>query len=190
MASRSEHARHQATVAGALRTYRSRLRAFVCARVPPDEVDDTLQLAAMRAIERAPQLDDPDRVLPWLYRLHRNIVTDAARARASRARLVDPSAEAPEVPEAPTAGTEPGCACSIRQAQGLRPPYAAILALVDLGDATLTEAADTLGISVNNATVRLHRARKSLKDRMREHCGVVSPYQCSGCRCTYDGCCL
>ncbi len=186
MASQRRHAHKSAVIAEALEVHRGELRAFVRARVSPTEVDDILQLAAMRAVERAQQLDRPDRVLPWLYRLHRNVITDAARARASRARLVDPIADPPEVA---TAEVDPSCACSVRQAQGLRPPYASILALVDFGDATLAEAATALGISVNNATVRLHRARRSLKDRMREHCGVVSLPECADCRCTYDGCC-
>ncbi len=82
-----------------------------------------------------------------------------------------------------------GCACSVHLVKSLRPPYAAILSLVDFGDATLAEAATAFGISVNNATVRLHRARTSLEDRMREHCGVASPMECANCRCTYDGCC-
>ncbi|MEM9461268.1 MAG: sigma-70 family RNA polymerase sigma factor [Myxococcota bacterium] len=185
MASQRQHA-HTAVVAEALRVHGGELRAFVHARVPSAEVDDILQLAAMRAVERAQQLDHPDRVLPWLYRLHRNIITDTARTRASRARLVDPTAEPPEVA---TAKVDSSCACSVRQAQSLHPPYASILALVDLGDATLAEAATALGISVNNATVRLHRARRSLRDRMREHCGVASLMECANCRCTYDGCC-
>ncbi len=186
MESRSQRGRNLRVIADALEAHRGELKAFVRARVPLAEAEDILQLAAMRAVERAEQLDDPDRVLPWLYRLHRNIMTDAARARASRARVVDPAADAPEIA---TAEADASCVCSIRQAERLRPPYASILALVDLGGATLAEAAKALGISVNNATVRLHRARKSLRDRMREHCGVVSPQECMDCRCAYDGCC-
>ena len=55
-------------VAVALREYHAELDAFVRARVAPQDVDDTLQVAALRAIERADSLDDPERVLAWLQK--------------------------------------------------------------------------------------------------------------------------
>ena len=174
-------------VAEVLGLHANRLRAFVAARVPSNDVDDVLQAAALRAIERSATLRDPDRALPWLYRIHRNTIVDLWRQRSNE----EPLGELEEAPDAPASdAADPACDCSVVQAKQLRPAYASILALIDTGDATLSEAAETLGISVNNATVRLHRARKALRDAMRDHCGVVNVSDCFGCRCVYDGCCV
>lgn len=173
-------------IAGVLAEHARELRAFVRARAPEAEVEDILQTAATRAIERSGSLNDPERVLPWLYRLHRNIITDTMRKRASLERLLDPDTVAPE---APVMQSDEPCRCSIALAKRLSPAYASMLSLVDAGDASLTEAAQALGISANNAAVRLHRARKALRKAMLEHCGVQNPGDCAGCRCAFEGCC-
>lgn len=176
----------KACVFAALRTYSAELKRYVRARVPAADVDDVLQVAALRAIEKADALRDPARVLPWLYRIHGNTVIDAGRKRASARRLIETAtveAEPVVVESVPT------CGCSVAQARQLSANYASILNLVDIGGVPLAEAANALGISVNNATVRLHRARTALKKRLLEHCGVTSPLACADCRCSYEGCC-
>ena len=174
------------SILAALHENASALRAFVRARVPAADVDDVLQLAAMRAFERASSLEAPDRALAWLYRVHRNVVVDVARKGASERRLVDRVASRPKQCTSPA---EQACSCSVYQAKGMKGSYAEILQLVDLGDLTVSEAAEALGVSTNNATVRLHRARKALRHRLLEHCGVTSLRDCISCRCVDDGCC-
>ena len=188
MKNRSGRERKAELVAKALRAHGNELRAFVRARVPSAEVDDVLQTAAIRAFEKAESLQDPARVLPWLYRLHRNIVTDEMRKQASRQRLVDDAARVLEVPA--QQDTQDPCRCSVSQARRVEPPaYASILMLVDVGDASLAEAARILGITASNAAVRLHRAREKLRKTMREHCGVTNLRECADCRCVHEGCC-
>lgn len=184
----------QAAVVGeALGRHAGRLRAFVTARVRLEDVDDVLQAAAVRAIERSDSLRDPNRALPWLYRIHRNTIVDLWRQRSSRDRMIedDEGLDGFDADGLEVQGDEagPSCNCGIVQAQRLKPAYASVLALIDAGDATLSEAAEILGISVNNATVRLHRARKALREAMRNHCGVVNVQDCLKCRCVYEGCC-
>ncbi|MEL6347697.1 MAG: sigma factor-like helix-turn-helix DNA-binding protein [Myxococcota bacterium] len=70
------------------------------------------------------------------------------------------------------------------------PTYASVLALIDADGASLVETAQQLGISVNTAAVRLHRAREALRRAMREHCGVQNARDCLECRCVFDGCCV
>ena len=93
--------------------------------------------------------------------------------------------------EATPAETEPGdaCRCSLEQARQLNPRYSTILEMVDISGASLKEAARTLGVTVNTATVRLHRARKALKDKLMAHCGVETMRGCNDCHCTERGCC-
>lgn len=189
---RSQHARQ--LVSEALVAHADRLRSFVRARAPQEDVDDVLQLGALRAVERAETLDDHARVVPWIYTIHRNLITDLFRQQASAARVVDATVDVPDVPDTPGApgpGAEVDarCDCSVIQAKSLSPNYASVLDLVDVRGASLTEAASALGITVNNATVRLHRARRALRDAMLEHCGVQSARDCLDCRCVSDGCC-
>ncbi|MEO1065285.1 MAG: sigma-70 family RNA polymerase sigma factor [Actinomycetota bacterium] len=178
--------RNRDVVADALCEHQPAFEAFVRARVRPQDVDDLLQLAALRAIERADSLEDPERVVAWLYRIHRNLIVDVARTRSSERRYVDAVAELPEQADPPVADP---CECSVTQARRLRPTYATILSLVDSDGLQLREAARQLEVSPNNAAVRLHRARRALKRAMLEHCGVDDPRQCAGCRCVEDACC-
>ena len=175
-------------VARVLQQHAGRFRAFVAAQLPSADVDDVLQTAAMRAIERANSLNDVERVLPWLFRVHRNVIADTLRAEAGRERIlrdIDANPDAEPVADL--------CGCSVAQAERLPASYADVLGLVDAGDASVADAAATLGITENNASVRLHRARKALRKAMRkamrEYCGVESPRDCLSCRCVEDGCC-
>lgn len=180
-----------ALVTQALSEHRPALSAFVRARVPQSNVEDLLQSAALKAIERADSLESPERVLPWLYRIHRNLIIDGFRASDSRRRLLDRVEQQERLAAQLDAGGngEETCACSVHLAHTLPRNYADILSLVDLGESSIQEAATELGITANNAMVRLHRARKALKKTMMEHCGVTSFSECNNCRCVYDGCC-
>lgn len=178
--------RNSELVATTLRERKPEFEAFVRTRVRPQDVDDILQLAALRAIERADTIDDPDRVTAWLYRIHRNLIIDTYRKQAREHKHVDREAELPDDPGAPLADP---CTCSVSQARRLRPSYASILSLVDTNGLHLSEAARRLDISTNNAAVRLHRARKALREAMLEHCGVRDLRDCAGCRCVDDICC-
>ena len=180
----------QSLIEATLRAHRAELKRFVAARAAACDVDDVLQVAAMRALEKAHTLADPDRALPWLYQIHRNAVADMGRSLASEQRKLDALAAQPPM-EAETAEREDlsTCACSVEQARQLNARYSAILDLVDIGGASMKEAARALGVTVNTATVRLHRARSALKKRLMAHCGVETMRECNDCRCTSDGCC-
>jgi RNA polymerase sigma-70 factor (ECF subfamily) len=81
------------------------------------------------------------------------------------------------------------CWCVLAQAACLKPEYAEILRRVDIDGLAVTIVAGELGLSSNNAMVRLHRARKALRARMAEHCGTTSARSCSDCGCEERGCC-
>ena len=58
-----------------------------------------------------------------------------------------------------------------------------MLEQVDLEDRSLDDVARELGITVNNATVRLHRARRALREALAEHCHTTSVRECLDCGC-------
>ena len=186
MTSNADARSKRTVVTDALRDRQADFEAFVRARVRPQETDDVLQVSALRASELADSLDDPDRVVAGLYRIHRNLVIDVIRRRATERRHVDGVAE---VPEQIDPAVEDPCECSVAQAGRLRPSYATILSLVDGEGLAVGEAARRLDVTPNNAAVRLHRARTALRQAMLEHCGVTDPRDCAGCRCVDDACC-
>ena len=111
----------RACVAAALRAHGGALRRYVASRVPPGDVEDVLQIAALRAIERARDLKDAARVKPWLYRIHANIVVDLGRKKAAQRRLLEALAREPAPEPAPEiAAAEPACECSVTLARRLK----------------------------------------------------------------------
>jgi RNA polymerase sigma-70 factor (ECF subfamily) len=65
----------------------------------------------------------------------------------------------------------------------LKPEYAELLARVELGGESLQEAAKTIAVTPNNASVRLHRARQALKRRLEETCRACATHGCLDCTC-------
>jgi len=77
----------------------------------------------------------------------------------------------------------------VAQVEALPPAQAALLERVIIEGANVAELATELGITRNNAWVRLHRARQALKARLKDHCGTDSLRQCLDCGCVERGCC-
>ena len=144
--------------------------------------EDILQAAFVRSIEKADTVRDPESVVAWFYRLLRNAVIDHYRRTGRDARQVEPEkAEAALAYEAELKGVV--CACVDRLVPTLKPEYAEMIRRVDLQEEPLGEVAAALGITVNNATVRLHRARQGLKKQLERSCGTCATHGCLDCRC-------
>jgi RNA polymerase sigma factor (sigma-70 family) len=172
---------------GALVGERGAFVRLVRSRVATEaDADDVVQRALLRASERAASLDDPARARAWFYRILRHAVVDhhrrgrldpmRHRSSADVADLVDASDDG--ATSAPTA-----CACGLRLLEELRPAYAEVVRRVDLDGQDPVAVARDLGISPGNLHVRLHRARRALRDDVRHYCGVDSARPCLSCAC-------
>jgi DNA-directed RNA polymerase specialized sigma24 family protein len=146
------------------------------------DAEDVVQRAMMRAAERSASLADPARVRAWFYRILRRTIVDHHRS-ASRNRSLEP-VEIGEICDScePTASV--ACGCAARLLGELRPAYAEVLRRVDLEGEDPAAVAARLGISSTNFYVRLHRARKALRERLEQHCGVSSVSPCLDCTCS------
>ncbi len=153
---------------------------FLAARVSPADAEDLLQQSLLRAQNRLHTLRDPTRLRAWFYRLLRRAVADhhARRARDQQ-RLGELAAEVGSQTPEETAS----CACSLGLLSGLRPEYRTMLEQVDLEDRSLADVASELGITTNNATVRLYRARRALRQSLSEHCSTTLVRECQDCGC-------
>ena len=148
------------------------------------EADDLVQQAFARATEKVDSLREPEHARAWFYRVLRRLIADQYARRALVARTWDQLAHSVDaaVPEEAAS-----CGCALGLLDALRPEYADILKRVDLEDAPLDVAATALGITANNASVRLHRARHRLREDLETLCGpgISSAQQaCVDCACT------
>ena len=75
------------------------------------------------------------------------------------------------------------CACVADLMKTLKPEYTAAIRRVDLEGSSVTGFAEELGISPNNAAVRLHRARESLRKQLVRCCGTCVTHHCVDCSC-------
>lgn len=108
---------------------------------------------------------------------------DRARreSRDGRLEALTPDAAAP--PE----GSVSVCGCSLGVLETLRPDYANILRRIDVDGEPLEDTARALSIAPNNAKVRLHRARRSMRAALLSFCGTDSARACLTCDCEEAG---
>lgn len=183
----------RAIIEGVLRDERPAMVAFVRKRaghiVDPEDV---LQQAALRALSKSEQLREPSVARAWVYRIVRNVLADELRALGLPVAPVDDAeAISDAVQAAANDETHEGetCRCAMELARTLKPEYASILERAVIEERPVTAIAQELGLTANNATVRLHRARKALRSLVEQHCGTTSLRACLDCGCEERGCC-
>jgi RNA polymerase sigma-70 factor (ECF subfamily) len=148
--------------------FREPLEAFATALLRDRGLaEDAVQEALLLAYREIGRLRDPRRFRPWLYAIVENAALGGLRRRRRRPTMrLRPDA----VAEGPTPGDDgearPPCRAeaAMRRALGHLPRhYAAILVLRHVDGLSSTEAAEVLGISRNNAKMRLRRASRALR---------------------------
>jgi RNA polymerase sigma-70 factor (ECF subfamily) len=158
---------------------KQRLLAFLTRRVGSTELaDEILQDAFVKGVEKGHTLRDDESALAWCYRLLRNAVID-------RHRRLTTEREAQELSTMPADSDveQEVCTCMNNLVLTLKPEYVDILRRVDLGEGRIDAVATELGITANNATVRLHRARQALRQRLEQMCGMCAHHGCLNCTC-------
>jgi RNA polymerase sigma-70 factor (ECF subfamily) len=150
------------------------------------DAEDIVQRALMRAAEHAGQLADAGRARAWFYRILRRAIVDHHRSKpveTSAEALDHEPATEPDVPRAPV------CRCALRLLAEARPAYAEVVRRVDFDEEDPAAVASALGVSMTNLYVRLHRARRAMRERLEGHCRVSSIEPCLECTCHAHGRC-
>lgn len=164
-----------------LMTEREAFLGFVRARVRSGaDADDILQQALVKAATHAADLRDMAKLRPWFYQVLRRTLADHHATWALREAKLELLAAEMEESTPEEVAT---CACSLGQLDHIRAEYAEVLRHVDIDEEPIVEVAAKLGITPNNATVRLHRARKALREQLLAFCGVESRRACADCSC-------
>ena len=163
---------------------RDALLGFIRSKVGDDQLaEDILQDSLLKALQAAPDLEEDEKLVSWLYQIIRNAITDAYRRHAAAAlRLEQYALEQPE--SAPPPRDEAVlCTCFEGLLPTLKPEYAELIRAMDLGGATTEEMTERLGVTPNNLKVRHHRARQQLRERLEETCRTCARHGCIDCTC-------
>jgi len=147
--------------------------------------EDILQSAYLKAVEHQAEIRSEESTVAWFYRILRNAITDNFRREAARSRAYDGLAI-----ETPTS-YEPElksnvCACIGDVIQDLKPEYRDAIQQVDLDGMTVQAFAQEHSTTANNASVRLHRARKDVVRRLTAVCGTCAKHRCLDCPCRHS----
>lgn len=148
----------------------------------PADAEEVLQAAFARTLERGGDIRDSESAVAWFYRLLRNAIVDHHRRQAAEKRALARHDEVP--PQGQDEGLHSVvCQCMVTLLPNLKPEYADLLRRVDLEEAPVAETAQQLGITPNNASVRLHRARAALRRELERSCGTCAIHGCLDCSC-------
>jgi RNA polymerase sigma factor (sigma-70 family) len=167
---------------------RERLLAWTTSRLGDrDAARDVLQAASLKAVERFSTVRDPASAR-WFERVLTHAIIDHQRRRLAYRRLLErfERLSSTGVDDEHRGDRHPTaflpCPCLRTALRTLAPDHAEMLRLIDLEERTPAEVARALGISPNNARVRLHRARRALRGRLARSCGGSPLSLCSPCQ--------
>jgi RNA polymerase sigma factor (sigma-70 family) len=162
-----------------------RFLAFLERRVGSRDVaEDILQDAFVRGLARAGQLRDQESVVAWFYRSLRNALVDHWRRTHTERRIFDDAEAGAEAEPAvdPELMTTV-CECATALLDTLKPEYAEALRRVELDGVSVKDFAHETGVTPNNASVRLFRAREALRRQVERSCGACAEHGCLDCGC-------
>jgi RNA polymerase sigma-70 factor, ECF subfamily len=150
------------------------LRGYV-RRFCPDKAsaDDIVQETFIRAWRHLPQLRDGSRpVRPWLFRVARNLLTDADRA--ARSRPVTVSALPAEDPVIDSGLGQVLDRQLVAEAlQHLSPAHRTVLVETFYRGGSMATVARQLGIPAGTARSRLHYALEALRRQLQDQAAIV-----------------
>jgi RNA polymerase sigma-70 factor (ECF subfamily) len=146
--------------------------------------EDILQEAFVRGLHQLGTLEKEESATAWFYRILRNAVIDHHRRRATVDRKLDSFAAELEQhvePEGDVRGAV--CRCVGQLAGTLKPEYADALRRVEVDGVAVKDYANEIGITSNNAAVRVFRAREALRKQVARSCGTCADHGCLDCTC-------
>lgn len=160
--------------------------SFLAARLgSASEAEEVLQAAYVKGLKSLEQVKDESGIVPWFYRVLRSAMIDHLRRGAAEGRRKAAAAAEGEPLEKDPELEKAVCQCVKALVPQLKPEYGEIVTLVDIEERLVADAASELGLTANNASVRLHRARESLKKSLLSTCGACAQHGCVDCSCKH-----
>jgi RNA polymerase sigma-70 factor (ECF subfamily) len=162
-----------------MRRYNQRLFRVARGILADDaEAEDVMQEAWVRAFRELARFRGEARFATWLTRIACHEALARARKGRRWVRLV-PSAGGGEPPEPPSAAIGPEREMENRELQSvlreaveiLPDPLRAVFCLREIEGLSTEQTADALDLSIENVRVRLHRAKRSLRETLDARIG-------------------
>src|SRR4026207_1605083 len=127
--------------------------------------EDVVQESLVKALAADRQPEGEEATTQWFYRILRRSIIDVYRRQGARSRALERFKQ--ELPEMPTDEDERvPCQCFNRLLRTVPGQHRAIIPRMALQGEEPAERAAKLGLTKNNVTVRLHRARKHLREAL------------------------
>lgn len=146
--------------------------------------EDILQDAFVKSLQKEEDARDEASSVAWFYRTLRNAVIDHYRRTGARNRALESFAlELEDAVEPPPELHGEICGCVARLASTLKPEYADAIRRIDVEGAPVQDFATEAGITPNNASVRVFRAREALRKQVKTSCGTCADHGCLDCSC-------
>jgi len=151
-----------------------RVRKFILASVKNESVaDDLIQETFIKIQENLDSLRDPAKISSWIFRIAYHLCQDHFRTlkkSSSHEEIHDGLVNLQEIPIQKKLEQGEMSRCVQDQLNLLPESQRSVIIFADVMDFSHQEIADILGLSVENAKVRLHRARKKFKAILEEKC--------------------
>jgi RNA polymerase sigma-70 factor, ECF subfamily len=155
----------------AWQSLRTELVRFVRRRVGDEAAaDDIVHDVLLRALRELAGPEPPVHLRGWLYRVTRNAIVDAHRARRPSEVLPEDIASPPATSEA--AAERELARCLTPLLATLPAAYREALTLADVDGMAQREIAERAGLSLSGAKSRVQRARKVLREALLGCCRV------------------
>lgn len=166
--------------------FRPKILRYLTGLVGPDEAEDLSQIVFLRVHSALDGFRGEASLGTWIYRIATNAALDQLRSRSNSQtkEVASDTAEAADGPEQPgdLAGetAEPSAeaafireemnACVRSYVDALPESYRTVVVLSEFEGFKNREIAEILGISLDVVKIRLHRARRELKQRLEAGC--------------------
>lgn len=158
---------------------RGRFVAFAASRVRDGvRAEELVQRALLKAAASAHGLLDASKAQAWFFQILRNVIVDDARERAVEQRRVA-RFEAPDV----EGGAVKPCSCVQRAITSLDAQKRSTLDALVVEEERISSFASRTGSTPNAVSVRLHRAKRELEQRILAFCGPCCARGCGACAC-------
>ena len=148
------------------------------------DAEEVLQEFMAKALARSRDLRDVQSVRGWLSRILATTLVDHHRRRGRRRETLHEPAELDELPmEADVEVEAAVCFCLYRLLPTLKAEYSELIWRIDLLGEPRDRVAITLGLTLNNVNVKLHRGRRALKLRLEAICLTCPEHGFLDCQC-------
>lgn len=146
-----------------VRMWDGRLYYFIRRLIRHDaDAFDVLQKTWLRIMRGLPSLDDPQKLVPWLYRIARNTTYSHAKMHDSAHDLLSDRDD--ELTDTASIRTEFEDAEQVhRGLESLTVPHREVLTLAFLEEMSVEDVATVLGIPPGTVKSRMHFAKRALR---------------------------